>query len=140
MITTNKTPVAVVQELIALHTTRKEIAEKIKAKQVDALLPLVNTAAKQSDEFIAALMNELSAYGDGVSPMVERENEYHLIWKNSLGNFDTATPADTEELFSNLESSLQNYYAQELESQVGLPETLVELLNRQLEELKSQSK
>ena len=89
METQSKTPVEIVQELIAIHTTRKEVVDKLKE------IPVTGNVAdklpgiiKQSDQFISELMNELSNFGDAVQGSVDRDNEYQEIWKKGLQNID----------------------------------------------------
>ena len=132
MTTSTKTPVQIIQELIAVHSTRKEVAEKMMAKEPggdmkERLLP----AQKQSDEFIAALMSELSNYGDGVSPMAERDNEYQRAWKDALGKVDAASQEELQEIFMDLENKLKKFYEEVLASQADLPLPIEEMIKKQ---------
>ncbi|MEO6721868.1 MAG: hypothetical protein ABIN67_15980 [Ferruginibacter sp.] len=129
MTTTIKTPIQVIQEIIAIHTTRKEVVQKLKefTSRIDGL----PAAEKQSDEFIAALLNELSNYGDGVSPMVDRDNEYQQTWKNALSTIDTATVDEQKELFLSMEKKLKEFYNDILKTQKDLPPSTIEILHKQ---------
>ena len=132
MTTSTKTPVQITQELIALHTTRKEVVEKMTAKELSGdLKEKLLSAAKQSDEFISSLMNELSNYGDGVSPMVERDNEYQQTWKNALAKIDTASPDQLQDIFLSLEDLLRKFYETIFSTQADLPQSLEEMLQKQ---------
>ena len=135
MTTSTKTPVQIIQELIALHTTRKEVVQKMTAKEhgedLGDLKEKLLSAAKQSDEFIVSLMNELSNYGDGVSPMVERGNEYQQTWKNALAKIDTASPDELKEIFELLEDHLRKFYETIFSTQADLPQSIEEMLQKQ---------
>jgi hypothetical protein len=133
---TTKTPVEVIQELIAIHTTRKDAVEKLTAKKPpNAEVAKLRSAAQQSDEFIAELMNELSNYGDAVMANVDRENEYQEIWKRSLGTIDSISPMEGEQTFQAMESALKKMYEHTLEANSDLPVSVAEILNRQLSKL-----
>jgi hypothetical protein len=132
MSTIAKTPVEVVQELIAVHTTRKEVTEKIKTTGLPRDFEGVLSAAeKQSREFIKELLGELSNYGDGVMAAVERDDEYHKIWKEALLNIDSAPIEDRKKIFFDLEESLKKVYRDILEAQTDLPPAVTEIVNRQ---------
>jgi hypothetical protein len=117
-----KSPVQIVQEFIALHTTRKEAAEKLHA---DA------AAVQQSDGFIAELMEELSNYGDAVMASTDRENEYQQTWNNTLGKAEGMAPEQQAQTFQALEASLKNLYQTTLENETELPVPLREMLTKQ---------
>jgi hypothetical protein len=132
METQSKTPVEIVQELIAIHTTRKEVVDKLKE------IPVTGNVAdklpgiiKQSDQFISELMNELSNFGDAVQGEVDRENEYQLTWKNTLANIDTINSPEGEQIFQSLENSLKKMYHDILNKVSELPISLQEILTKQ---------
>lgn len=136
METTTKTPVEIIQELLAIYTTRKDAVEKLKVKNLaDAEVVKLTHAAEQSDEFIADLMNELSNYGDAVMANVDRENEYQQIWKSSLEKIDTIPPPEGEQLFNTMENTLKKMYQHILDTNADLPDSVVKILNRQLSKL-----
>lgn len=124
-----KTPVEIIQELIAIHTTRKEAADRLNAEQ------LTDAAAQQSDEFIAEWMTELSNYGDAVMATADRENEYQEIWKSTLGTIDAISPQKAAQTFHAMESALKNIYQQIMEANSDLPVSVLEILKRQLSKL-----
>lgn len=131
-----KTPVEIVQELIAVHTTRKEAVDKLTTKSPgEELTAKLSTSAQQSDQFIAELMNELSNYGDSVKDNVDRENEYQIRWKETLGNIDGMNPEEYRQVFEKLEDSLHKFYTGIQETGTELPASLQEILTRQAEEL-----
>ncbi len=132
METQNKTPVEIVQELIAILTTRKEAINKLKEKQVtgnvaDGLPAIV----QQSDKFISELMNELSNFGDAVAGEANRENEYQVMWKKELPNIDMMSAPEYEQTFQTLEKSLKKMYQNILDKASELPTSLQEILIRQ---------
>ena len=132
MSTIAKTPVEVIQELIAVHTTRKEAIEKIKTTGLPGDFGgMLGSAEKQSGEFIKELLSELSNYGDGVMAGVERDNDYHKIWKEALINIDSASIEDNKKVFLALEESLENIYRDILEGQGDQPPAVAEIINRQ---------
>lgn len=126
METETKSPVQIVQEFIALHTTRKEAAEKLHADPV---------AAQQSDGFIAELMEELANYGDAVMASTDRENEYQQTYTNALGKVESMKAEEQAQTFQELEASLKKMYQTTLESETGLPEPLREILTKQADRL-----
>ena len=132
METQSKTPVEIVQELIAIHSTRKEAINKLKEKQfkgnVATRLP---TIAEQSDQFISELMNELSNFGDAVQGDVNRENEYQGMWKNTLANIDTLSQQECEQTLEKSEQSLKKIYRNTLDTAFELPASFKEILIKQ---------
>ncbi len=132
METQNKTPVEIVQELIAIHTTRKEVVDKLKQIQVTGnVADKLQGIIKQSDQFISELMNELSNFGDAVPGEVNRENEYQVMWKNALINVDTMNPQEGEQIFQALENSLKKMYHDILDKVSELPASLQEIVTKQ---------
>jgi len=132
METTAKAPVNIVQELIAMHTTRKEAYEKLQHADVVADLKAKLTAGiSQSDEFISELMNELSEFGDGVSGEVDRTTEFFTIWKNSMANLENMGKQELSQIYNQLETTLKKNYQQYLDTQVDGTGGLLELLNNQ---------
>ncbi len=132
METQNKTPVEIVQELIAIHTTRKEVVDKLKQIQVtENVADKLQGIIKQSDQFISELMNELSNFGDAVPGEVNRENEYQVMWKNALSRIDTINPQESEQVFQALEKSLKKMYHDILDKISELPASLQEIVTKQ---------
>lgn len=131
-----KTPVEIVQELIAVHTTRKEAVEKLTTKSPgEELTVRLSTSAQQSDQFIAELMDELSNYGDSVQAGVDRENEYQVLWKETLSNIDDINPDQSSRAFEKLEESLRQFYAGIRETGTELPASLQEIVTNQAQAL-----
>jgi len=132
-----KSPVEIVQKLIAIHTTRKEASEKMGNN--NASLPLqakLKSAAEQSDRFIKALLNELSQFGDAVQSEVNREDDYQQTWNNALVNIDTIDASTLSDTHQKLENTLLNIYSEILDSYHDLPVSLNDLLISQVKELK----
>jgi hypothetical protein len=130
------TPVEIVQELIAIHTTRKEASGKLKEKELtEDVLAKLTAASQQSDQFIAELMNELSNFGDAVQGDVDRENEYEKIWKNALRNIDATDSQGNAQTFQALEDGLKKIYNELLETKAKLPPSLQELISKQVGKL-----
>ena len=132
-----KSPVEIVQKLIAIHTTRKEASEKMGNN--NASLPLkikLKSAGEQSDRFIKALLNELSQFGDAVQSEVNREDDYQQTWNNALVNIDTIDASTLSDTHQKLENTLLNIYSEILDSYHDLPVSLNDLLISQVKELK----
>lgn len=130
------TPVEIVQQLIAIHTTRKEAVEVLAGKNAEQeLTAKLSSSAQQSDAFISELMGELSNYGDGVAAGVDRENEYQMMWKETMGKMDSLQPNEYAQTFRNMEESLQRMYKTIIDTKADLPASLQEILTRQLEAL-----
>lgn len=130
-----KTPVQIVQELLALQATRLEAAERLKDKFAEGDVPLLTTAHQQSEKFTGELMNELSNYGDAVLSSVDSENAYQQQWTSALANLDTTDKQQAASLFQSLEKTLAGVYAQYLHAKNDLPDTLQQLLTQQAEKL-----
>lgn len=134
METQQKTPVQVVQELIALHTTRKEACQKIMENGADQeVIEKATAAAGQSDAAIAALLAELAQFGDAVGASVDRDNPYQELYKQLLD--DLKAPAAAANAFRQLEDSLKITYKQLMDAQTDLPPTLQQLIQKQYEAL-----
>lgn len=132
-----KSPVEIVQKLLAIQSTRKEVSERMaKNDASDELQEKLKSVAAQSERFIKALLNELSQFGDAVQSEVNREDEYHEIMNKSMGNIDTMDKSLLTETFKQSENSLINLYSEITNAHQDLPDTLNDLLNTQLEELK----
>jgi hypothetical protein len=134
--TKTKTPVEIVQEFLAIHTTRKEAMGKLTALRLTSETAAeVMAAAQHNDEAIAAWMGELSNYGDGVMANVDRENDYQRIYKNALGMIEAMTPQERAETFTSLEDSLKKTYKDTITANTELPASINEILNSQLSRL-----
>lgn len=132
-----KSPVEIVQKLIAIHTTRKEASERmIKNDSSRDMQDKLKSVAAQSDSFMKALLNELSQFGDAVQSEVDREDEFHAIWSKSLANIDTMNTSTLSETFNQSENSLKNIYSQIINENQDLPVSLNDLLVSQSNELK----
>ena len=137
METIAKTPVNIIQELIAMHSRRKEAYKKLQATEVDADLKTKLTACiAQSDEFITELMNELSEFGDGVSGDVDRDTEFFNIWKNASSNLDNMDKQAVSQIFNEMETTLKKNYQEYIDSQVDGTGQLLEILTNQSTALK----
>ncbi len=134
METQNKTALDIIQELIAIHTTRKDVVEKLSAKQEQKDQSVLMPAKEQSDRFTTELLTELSTFGDAVQDSSDRDNEYQQIWKNELNNIDSMQPQDAAVIFDKLENALKHIYDTVMETK-ELPDSLVEVLSSQKEEL-----
>ena len=133
METTIKTAVEIVQELLAIHTTRKEATTKLKALQLShEVKTRIISAEKYSNEAIGEWMRELSNYGDGVMANADRENEYQQIYTNSLGKMSTMTPQEGEKTFGLLENALKRTYQKMINVHIDLPVSVIDILKRQL--------
>jgi hypothetical protein len=136
MDTSTKTPVDIIQELLAILSTRKEAADKLISRTDDGeLTALLENSRNQSDAFIEPLMGELSHSGDAVQGETVRENEYHSIWQKAFQDIDSLDTLSARSVFQELELALKTHYLS-LQEQTELPESLQELLNEQLAQLK----
>jgi hypothetical protein len=136
METKNKTALDIVQELIAIHTTRKEVIDKLSVKQGSEENQSVIVAAKQqSDHFITELLTELSTFGDAVQDSIDRDNEYQLTWKNEFKNFNAVSLHEAMGIFEKLENALKIIYDSVLETK-ELPDSLVQILSAQRDQIK----
>ncbi len=132
-----KSPVEIVQNLIAVHTTRKEASEKMGNNNAShPLQDKLKSAAAQSDQFIKALLSELSQFGDAVQSEVNREDEYHETWNKAMVNIDSSDTSSLSGTIEQLENTLVDIYTQIIDSYNDLPVTLNDLLISQVKELK----
>lgn len=128
METESKSPVEIVQELIAIHTTRKEAAEKLSNSNSEGFTIKLTGTAQQSDGFIKELINELSNFGDAVQETVNRENEYQVLWKSASANIESIDAAESERTFEEMEESLRRIYQTLLTNKSDLPASLSEII------------
>ena len=134
MNTTATTPVTIVQELIAILIARAELAEKIEQGSGDEKVKQEFTSiVAQSHAFNQELLQELSQFGDAVGE-VTRENEYIRLSKQFRK--ESSGPDDRQRsAFSEMETELKSFYQINLESGNLLPQSLADMMNRQLKEL-----
>lgn len=127
-----KTPVQIVQELIAIHTDRIELVQKCEGKSIAPDIRSMLTSAKQqSEKYTAELMNELSEFGDAVMASVDHQNDYQVMYKSVLGQLDSMPPTETEQTFRLLEETLKSVYQTVLQTGVELPASLQEIISKQ---------
>jgi len=128
----NKTPIEITQELIAIHTTRNEVLDKIKEKEIGGDWPgKISALHAQSDQFIKELMAELSNFGDAVQSNVDRTDEYHTASQNMLNQIDSINPSDLSSEWDQLEKILRKIYRDILEIGSELPESLAAIVAAQ---------
>lgn len=136
MIQQGKTAINILQELIAILTTRKETCEKILEKKPDAAIAeKLTSISEQSMQFIRALMEELTQFGDAVMAEVSRDNQYHMLWKQTMENIEHKNPAELSQNFMQMEEALKNIYNEFVDSSADMPTSLHELLIKQAESL-----
>lgn len=132
-----KSPVEIVQKLLAIHSTRKEACERMaENNEANDLQEKLKSAAAQSDRFIKALLDELSQFGDAVQSEVNREDEYHEVWNEATGQTGTLHALELANIFEKLENSLINLYNKITDTYQELPFTLNDLLTNQAKEIK----
>ena len=129
------TPVQITQKVLGLLTTRKDICEKLAEKTAGGLSKKLEDALQQTDRFIKQLMNELSNYGDAVSSEVDRDSEYQSQWKEELEKINNSTYHSSETAFDDLEKRFRKAYKEILENKDNLPESLKNILEKQLQEM-----
>ncbi len=131
-----KTPVIILQELMAMLTTRKEAAEKILAAspEPEAAASLSQCVA-QSDQFLAALLSELTEFGDAVMGEVDRENEYQDLWREAMKKTGEPGAAELTTVFGSMEDKLVQSYNEISRDGIELPASLQKLLQTQAKEL-----
>ena len=127
METQNKTTLDIIQELIAIYTTRQDVVEKLTSKASKEATGFMSDAKHQSEHFISELMGELSAFGDGVQDSPDRDNEYQQLWKAKLSSLDSLNAEQASGLFSELENKLGSIYTDIL-SNKDLPDSLRQIL------------
>jgi hypothetical protein len=128
--------VEITQKALGLLTTRKDICEKLLDEKKDPSLPKkLEDTLEQSDRFIKQLMNELSNYGDAVSSEIDRDSEYQVQWKKELEKMSNSEPHSLEKTFDDLEKSLRKAFKEMLENKDNLPESLKNILEKQLHEM-----
>ena len=136
METAGKSPVNIVQELIAIHTTRMEAYKRIKEKVDDAgFTNSLNKCIEQSDRYSKELLDELSEFGDAVAAEVDQDVAFNNVWKNALKDFDGMDPAGLRSLFDAMEESLKKTYRQYNDIGVELTVRLKESLDKQSGEI-----
>ncbi len=126
----DKQTVQIVQDLIAIHSLRKEATDRLGkitgagGKDTSAL----TQANQQSKALLPQLLDELSAYGDGVPSEADRNNEYMNIWNDALARIDALAPDEAIDIFFQLEDSLHHIYTGIAEKHVQLPAALQKII------------
>lgn len=132
MNTIAKSPVNIIQELVGIHTTRREAYSRMKEKSDDHLLnEQLGSIVGQSESFIAELMNELSQFGDAISGEVDRDNEFNNLWKDALNTFENMQTIDFKQTFVAMENSLPKIYGGYLDSSEEFTESLRSIIEKQ---------
>lgn len=135
METQNKSAIEIIQELIAIHTTRKEVADKLLAMHENGSdKSMLLSTKQQSDDFINELLPELSNFGDAVHDSSPRDNEYQQTWKN-FGNATSMSAEESSDIFKRLEYTLKQVYQQLIDDDKELPASLSKLLSAQQQKL-----
>lgn len=126
----DKHTVQIVQDLIAIHSLRKEATERLGkiAGEGETNAAAFAKANEQSKALLPKLLDELSAYGDGVPSEADRNNDYMNIWNNALTTIDTMTPDKAVDIFYQLEDSLQRIYTGITEKEVEMPAALQKMM------------
>ncbi len=128
-----KTTVSIIQELIAIHSTRVEASSRLETDENESSL---RNAGVESEKFLEELLSELSQYGDAVSATAERNNAYQDIWTKNLTGIEGLDPAQKLEIFANMENSLATIYAEILLKPELLHASLLEMIRRQKQVVK----
>lgn len=121
-------PVDIVQELIAILTTRAEAATRLKPF---ALNTLNASVADESTNWVRQLTEELSDFGDAVQPIANRENKYQQAWIVALANLDEQSRTGNEEEWQKMEALLKEHYKHILSKEDVLPASLVKMIRQQ---------
>lgn len=121
-------PVEIVQELIAIHTTRIEAATRLGPLASTTLSVAIIT---QSKKYVEELMEELSNFGDAVQSTVNRENEFQHTWKEALTKVDSLSKPDCEAIQQNMEAILKTFYQEVISGGNALPASVMQLLHKQ---------
>lgn len=126
---------SIIQELLAILTTRKEASAEIISRSVDSSNSNnMENVKDQSSRFIKDLMAELTQFGDGVSGDADRNNDYQNQWREALkseekeGNVLVNT-------FNSMEQTLLQFYRQILSEGNELQDSLKTLISNQEKEL-----
>ena len=128
-----KTPIQIIQELLAVLSTRKEACEELSGRSDDSeLRNELTSRVDQTNRFIDELTAELSLFGDAVTSEVDRKNEYLVMWTNSKATEDSARMKHT---FFEMESALVRIYEEADDTVAELPDTLKEIVHRQRQEV-----
>lgn len=129
-----KTPVDIIEALLAMQNTRKEAAERFAAPQGNAS-PLFQHAKASAEKAIAQLMSELSQFGDAVKGAGVSDHEFFQLWNEAIAQFPSLSEEQKQHTFEQMERSLQQHYRKTLSEERELPSSLEEVLAAQAKEL-----
>ena len=136
METTSQTPVQAIQELVAIHSTRIELAEKLLEKDLPGNLAVkLEKIKKQSQDFTTELMGELSNFGDAVMGSVDNNNPYQTRYKETLANMDQIEKDETDKLVNSFEETLKSIYQGYADNTSDEFKTLHGIIARHISEL-----
>lgn len=130
-----KTPVDVVEEALALQTIRKEAAERLAQRTNGEGAAEFSTEQQNTDKAISQLMAELSQFGDAVKGAGREQNEVQTIWNDAVTKLDTLNAEQSRQTMHQLKAAMQQQYQQLLSEDHSLPESLQQLLQKQMGEL-----
>lgn len=134
METQTKTTIAFLQELLAAHAARIEGYEQL-AAQHESEKDRFTKAIENSRQQTAQLMEELSAYGDASHSEVNRDTPVHKLWTAITTAPENATQDTLMSTVAEAEKALAELYAQAINEASDLPDTLRDLLEKQLADL-----
>jgi transcription initiation factor IIE alpha subunit len=105
----------------------------------DRLRNTMQEHVAESERFIAALLNELSSFGDGVAGEVDMDNTFNDTWKGYIQHADTFNNEQVGELVDTLEQILKEQYRMYSALNMEMPASTKELLEKQEKELSQHS-
>jgi len=133
-----KTPEQLIEDIAGVLNNRKELLDKISKKFAQAHDGHRSFAQylRQTKNFQAALLHELSAYGDGLAGP-DPHNAYNDYWRTALKKWESINQPRLISFWRTLETLLRDMYDQTLQRGSILPATARQVLQEQFTELEA---
>lgn len=130
--TEDKNVVDLLQNFIAVHSTRKEICVHLleNVKDDAALSSDLKSALQNSSVCINELLAELSLSGDAIKGFTDKKDPYHELWNTVLSRMDTASENDMSTGFIQLENELKHMYEKYADRKDTVPESVRTLFKK----------
>ena len=133
-----KSPEQLLEDLIGILSNRTDLLDRLVKKfpQAHDGHRSFKQYHRQTKKFQAALLSELSNYGDGLAGP-DPNNAYNDYWRNALYKWESINQPRLIPFWRNLESILRGIYEQVLLRTDSLPPSMQAILAAQLAELET---
>ncbi|HVG12444.1 MAG TPA: hypothetical protein VM843_05530, partial [Flavisolibacter sp.] len=112
-------------------------AERLGGNELSGSFQQAKAAA---DKAIAELMGELSEFGDASKGDINKDHKLFAIWNQAITTLEDLTVEQKEKTLAELEMALKESYVKTLSEEMGLPESVIKVFERQSADIQSATK